>query len=73
MRLALVCLTYVFLMAFKYLGRQLSSNIDEACLCMLNKLTNFNYDLFKVRKMINFNYDLFKVSKMCVLSSYVGN
>ena len=25
--------------------------MDEACLCMLNKMTNFNYDLFKVSKM----------------------
>ena len=29
-------------------------------------MTNFNYDLFKIRKMTNFNYDLFKVSKKCV-------
>ena len=31
---------------------------------MPNKMTNFNYDLFKVSKMTNFNYDLFKASQM---------
>ena len=40
--------------------------IDEACLCMPNIMTNFNYDLLKVSKMTNFNYDLFKFSKMFV-------
>ena len=28
------------------------------------RVSNFNYDLFKVSKMTNFNYDLFKVSKI---------
>ena len=50
MNLTLACLTNVFLMYFKQLRRQLSNNIDEACLCMPNKMTNFNYDLFKVSK-----------------------
>ena len=31
-------------------------------------MTNFNYDLFKVRKMTEFDYDLFKVSKMTEFS-----
>ena len=29
-----------------------------------SKMTNFNYDLFKVSKITNFNYELFKVNKM---------
>ena len=32
------CISNVFLMTFKRLRRQLSSNIDEACLCMPNKM-----------------------------------
>ena len=47
-----------------------------------SKMTNFNYNLFKIRKvskMTNFDYGLLKVSKMtkCLfngfLSSYVSN
>ena len=34
---------------------------------MPNKMTNFNYDLFKVSKMTNFNYALFKVSQMTIV------
>ena len=74
MRFAQACLTNVFLIVFKQLRRQLSSNIDEACLCssnideaclcMPNKMTNFNYELFKVSKMTNFDYDLFKVGRL---------
>ena len=29
----------------------------------VSKMTNFIYNLFKVRKTTNFNYDLFKVAK----------
>ena len=64
MRFVQACLTNVLLIAFKQLRRQLSSNIDDVCLCVLNKMTNFNYDLFKDSKMTNFNYDLFKDSKL---------
>ena len=69
MRLALACLTNVFLMTFKYLRSQLSSNIDETYLCMPHKMTNFNYELFKVIKMTNFNYELLKVL-LCVCFFY---
>ena len=34
---------------------------------MPNKMTNFNYELFKGSKMTIFNYGFFKVNKMCVL------
>ena len=38
MRFAWACLTNVFLMTFKWLRRELSSSIDEACLCVHNKM-----------------------------------
>ena len=44
MRRAYACLTNVFLMTFKWLSRQLSSNIDEACLCVPNKCL-FHYKM----------------------------
>ena len=37
------CISNVFLMTFKRLRRQLSSNIDGACLCMPNKMTFWSH------------------------------
>ena len=39
-------------------------NYDLFKISKVSKMTNFDYDLFKVSKMTNFNYGLLKVSKM---------
>ena len=72
MRFAQACLTNVFLIAFKQLRSRLSSNIDEACLCMsffqLKNQSKIVLMLCISLRLFKF-YQLVQVISFCSVSS----